>query len=139
MLCRSHDTDNVIEVESAENRKTTHRSTEEKVAAHQFYAEDTSIRYSALHALITSLILACRTTEQANEHFHVPQSSWNKSRGMNLSEVESSAEILLSPRSTSPRHMTLSPRSALEKKTGGWDGSDAKLEQAGKARPSYWP
>ena len=83
--------------------------------------------------------LSCRTTEQANEHFHVPQSSWNKSRGMSLSEVESSAEILLSPRSTSPRRdMTLSPRSALEKKTGKWDGSDAKLGQASKAHPVCW-
>merc|ERR1740117_427378 len=111
-----------LQVESAENRHTTHKSSVDQVAAHQFYAEDTSTR----------------TTEQANEHFHVPQSSWNKSRGMNLQQVESSAEILLSPRSASPRRiadMTLSPRSALEKKSGKWDGSNAKLEQAGKVLP----
>ena len=105
----------MIEVETTGAQTVTERTQHEYKTVHEFYAKDESIV----------------TTEQAKESFNVPDVGYNASRGVDLTNVETSAAILLKKKDEG---VILSPRSAVEKKSPNrnWFAQTAKLAQASK-------
>lgn len=80
-------------------------------------------------------------TEQAVENLEVRGQTYAASVGMNLNGVETSAVELLTPRGghrgrLHHEDVIMSPRSAMEKKSGNFDASEMSLQEAIKRLPT---